>query len=81
MSLLPPHLTRYFQLVDAALTKIASPDERETMLAREIAKQEILYETWMAKIDAGLPVDPTVTAFDFHETFAGLEQRRERKAA
>lgn len=77
---LSPHVARYFELVDRYLEHV-SPAERETLLAREIAKQELLYEAYMDKVDHGLPTDPEVSAWDYVETLAGLGARRAVKVA
>lgn len=78
-AILSPHVRRYFLMVDAYLAHV-SPAERDTLLTREIAKQERLYEQFIEKIDRGLPTDPQVSAFDYHETLAGLGARMFRKS-
>lgn len=80
MTALAPHVARYFELVDAYLANVPL-NERDTLISREIAKQEKLFERFQEKVDQGLPTSPEVTAFDFHETLAGLERRRAKRAA
>jgi hypothetical protein len=69
-----PDLTAYFAKVDVMLAD-KTPAERQRMLVDEIKRWQHRYGEFCAKVDNGLPTSPGVTAFDFIDTIAGLDQR------
>jgi hypothetical protein len=68
-------VARYLTRVDTHLPALPGDAERAAFLAAEHAKWINRFETFAAKVDAGLPIDTRVSAFDFHETMAALSQR------
>lgn len=74
-----PDIVAYFEKVDARLATVSAPTARE-MIVSEIRRWERRYAEFCSRVDNCLPVPAGVTAFDYVETIAGLDQRAARLA-
>lgn len=73
-----PHVERYFVRVDAELERLGNVEACRQFLNRERAKWIERARVFMERVDSGQCVPFTVTIFDYHATFAGLDARVDR---